>query len=54
MENKNNNEVKPIRFKKEKDRHIVAVPKSFIIFCLENTNSKAHKKELKRILENLS
>jgi len=40
-------------YKKEEDRHIIAVPKSFVQYCYEKTEDEEHKKELKKILRKL-
>ena len=37
-------------FKKEKDRHIIAVPKIFVQYCYDKSEDEEHKKELKKIL----
>lgn len=38
--------------KREKTRHIIAIPKSFIHYCYENAKSPEHKREMKKLLDN--
>lgn len=39
-------------YRTEEDRRVVAVPESFIVYCMEKTKSEEHRTELKKLLKN--